>query len=224
NPEEIIEKFKSKFGAGILEAKIQTRTGGVSKTPYHFVWLTLDRPLLKDAVRFLASEWQYPHLSVVSGVDLGNIIELTYHFTVGWGVRFGEIPVSIRIDLPKSDLTVPTITDIIPGALITEREKQEMLGIRVEGIPDARRLFVPETFPEGVYPWRKDETGVKPEHVKKLWESGRPPAPTGQGVVVNVEKAAAPAKKENAGGEPKAEQAKSQVANSRVSEDCRRGE
>ncbi len=203
NPEEIIEKFKTKFGAGILEAKIQTRTGGVSKTPYHFVWLTLDRPLLKDAVRFLASEWQYPHLSVVSGVDLGSIIELTYHFTVGWGVRFGEIPVSIRIDLPKSDLTVPTITDIIPGALITEREKQEMLGIRVEGIPDARRLFVPETFPEGVYPWRKDETGVKPEHVKKLWEVGRPKASdqcsvvSGQGAVVNVQKAdAAAAKKE----------------------------
>ncbi|MDD5502230.1 MAG: NADH-quinone oxidoreductase subunit C [Candidatus Thermoplasmatota archaeon] len=202
NPEEIVEKFKSKFGAGVLDAKVQTKSGGVSKTQYHFVWMTLERPLLKDAVRFLASEWQ-PHLSVISGVDLGNILELTYHFTVGWGVRLGEIPVSIRIDLPKDDLTVPTITDIIPGALITEREKQEMLGIKVIGIPDARRLFVPETFPEGVYPWRKDATGVQPEHVKKLWEVGRLKlTPTGQGVAVNVEKAAAPsapAKKENAG-------------------------
>lgn len=188
NPEEIIEKFKSKFGAGVLDAKVQTKSGGVSKTQYHFVWMTIERPLLKDAVSFFASWEQYPHLSVISGVDLGNVIELTYHFTVGWGVRGGEIPVSIRIDLPKNDLTVPTITDIIPGALITEREKQEMLGIKVEGIPDARRLFVPETFPEGVYPWRKDETGVQPEHVKKLWESGRPkPAPTGQGVAVSVE-------------------------------------
>lgn len=63
------------------------------------------------------------------------------------------------VQIPKSDPKVPTITDMIPGALFTERETQEMMGVVVENIPDQRRLFLPDDFPIGVYPWRKDETG-----------------------------------------------------------------
>ncbi|MDG6221205.1 MAG: NADH-quinone oxidoreductase subunit C, partial [Candidatus Thermoplasmatota archaeon] len=54
-----------------------------------------------------------------------------------------------------------TISHIVPGAVITEREKQEFLGITIDGIPDPRRLFLTENLPEGLYPWRKDETGVE---------------------------------------------------------------
>ena len=36
-----------------------------------------------------------------------------------------------------------------------------MLGVVVEGIPDGRRLFLPEDFPKGVYPWRRDEKDLK---------------------------------------------------------------
>jgi membrane-bound hydrogenase subunit beta len=72
----------------------------------------------------------------------------------------------IRVTLPKTDLTIPTITDVIPGAIFSEREVQEMMGITVTGIPDDRRLFIPEDFPKGVYPWRRDETG--PEKMLKV--------------------------------------------------------
>jgi membrane-bound hydrogenase subunit beta len=68
----------------------------------------------------------------------------------------------------------------MPGATFTEREKQEMLGIEVVGIPDPRRLFLPDDFPEGVYPWRKDEKGIPDSMIKNLWEVKRPrdrPAP-----------------------------------------------
>ena len=40
-----------------------------------------------------------------------------------------------------------------------------MLGVKIIGIPDSRRLFLPDDFPEGVYPWRRDETG--PEKMYK---------------------------------------------------------
>jgi membrane-bound hydrogenase subunit beta len=69
---------------------------------------------------------------------------------------------------------------MIPGALFSEREKQEFFGITVKDIPDGRRLFLPEDFPQGVYPWRKDETGIPPEMIRNLWEVDRPsdrPAP-----------------------------------------------
>jgi membrane-bound hydrogenase subunit beta len=123
---------------------------------------------------------RFPHLAVIAGNDLGTEIELLYIFSVFYGTKFGEYMVTIGITLPKSDLTVPTITDLIPGALISEREKQEFFGITVTGIPDDRRLFLPDEFPRGVYPWRKDETGIVPELVKDLWAIDRPvnrPAP-----------------------------------------------
>ena len=46
------------------------------------------------------------------------------------------------------------------------RENQEFLGIIFEGIPDPRRLFLPDDFPEGIYPLRLDEKGITPEMVK----------------------------------------------------------
>ena len=79
-------------------------------------------------------------------------------------IRFGgeqgkAIALVLRVTLAKTDLTIPTITDIVPGAIFSERETQEMMGVIVEGIPDDRRLFIPEDFPDGVYPWRRDDTG-----------------------------------------------------------------
>ena len=102
---------------------------------------------------------QFPHLSVVSGNDLGETIELIYHFTLNSGERFKEVNLNISVELPRSKPEIETICDLIPGALVTEREKQEFLGVKIVGIPDSRRLFLPEDFPEGVYPWRRDETG-----------------------------------------------------------------
>jgi membrane-bound hydrogenase subunit beta len=64
--------------------------------------------------------------------------------------------------------------------VFSEREKQEFLGVRVIDIPDGRRLFLPDDFPEGIYPWRKDETGVPEGMINELWRSKRPvdrPAP-----------------------------------------------
>ena len=67
----------------------------------------------------------------------------------------------LSVELPKSNPTIETVCDLIPGALVTEREKQEFLGVKIKGIPDSRRLFLPDDIPEGVYPWRRDETGAE---------------------------------------------------------------
>ena len=92
---------------------------------------------------------------------MGETIDLVYHFSVGYGERGNEISLNVTIPLPKSDPTIDTITDIIPGALIAEQEKQEMLGIIVKDIPKNERLFIPNDFPEETYPWRKDNKGPK---------------------------------------------------------------
>lgn len=172
-PQQVIDRFREKFGSGLLEGKTTERGEGTRKVKAYNIWLRVDRDLFRPAVQELIGI-QYPHLAVIAGNDLGSEIELLYIFSVFYGRKFGEYMVTIGVRLPKSDLSIPTIADLIPGAVFSEREKQEFFGVSVTGIPDGRRLFLPEDFPQGVYPWRKDETGITPEMVKNLWEVDRP--------------------------------------------------
>jgi len=45
---------------------------------------------------------------------------------------------------------------VIPGSILYERELQDLMGFRVKDHPDPRRFNLPEDWPEGVYPLRKD--------------------------------------------------------------------
>jgi len=178
-PHQVIDLYRTKFGEGLLDARVTERGEGTKKTMSYNIWLRVRRDLLRPAIQHLIGI-RFPHLAVIAGNDLGEEIELLYIFSVFYGEKFGEYMVTIGVALPKSDLTVPTITDLIPGALFSEREKQEFFGVSVTDIPDGRRLFLPEDFPQGVYPWRKDETGITPDMIKDLWAIDRPtdrPAP-----------------------------------------------
>ena len=168
--DEVVEIFRERLGDAIKEIKIKEgKAGAKHNRIYHDLYIRLDRKALRQAVRLLDELQKYPHLTVISGVDLGEEIELLYHFNLYYTHRHKEIMTTICVGLPKSDPKVDTITDIVPGAIWQEREKMEMLGIEVVNIPDSRRLLLPEDFPEGVYPWRRDEKGA--DHLtKKLWE------------------------------------------------------
>lgn len=166
-PEEIVTEFKNKFSDKILEERIFKRAVGKEKKEFSQVWMKIKKDSLKDMVKHLF-EFDCPHLAIISGNDFSDKIELVYHFSIYYAERLSEISLNFSLDVPKENLKVPTITDLIPGALTTEREKQEMLGIEFEGIPDSRRLFLSKEFPsEGVYPWRKDNLSPK-AYIKKL--------------------------------------------------------
>ena len=186
SPPQIAEVLQAAAGAGFVSARCTEWAEGVKGRKSKQVWLKIARESLIPTLQRLV-EIHYPHVSVIACADVGAQVELMYHFHVYWGIPHEEVLVTLTVSLDKADLKVPTITGIIPGALTSEREKQEMLGIEVVDIPDSRRLFLPEDFPAGVYPWRKDETGIPPDMIKDLWATGRenlkfednppPPAP-----------------------------------------------
>lgn len=57
---------------------------------------------------------------------------------------------------PEGELTYPSITKIIPGAVWYEREINDMFGIVPQGHPDLRPLVLHESFPRAYYPLRKN--------------------------------------------------------------------
>ena len=160
-PEEIINQFKEKFGDNIKEARLEKHPTGPKKKELLDIWFIIDRSIFKEAVKYLTNFEKYPHIAVASGYDAGDTINLNYHFSIYYGGDRGqEITINFVVPLPKTDPVIETITDIIPGALITEQEKQEMLGVKVVGIPKDTRVFTSDDLPEGKYPWRRDQTGV----------------------------------------------------------------
>jgi Ni,Fe-hydrogenase III component G len=97
------------------------------------------------------SNWGY--LAAVTGLDLGvesGELEVLYHFCAGAAV------VGLRVKVDRRTAVIPTICPIIPSASFFERELIEMFGITVAGTPSTDHLFLPDNWPAGVYPLRKD--------------------------------------------------------------------
>jgi len=171
-PEEIIELFKEKFNDSVTDSKIEIKTTGLKKNSYSIIWIQIQSKNFKEAVKLLCTI-QFPHFAIISDNDTGEEIKLTYHFSIYYGDRFKEISLNLTTNLPKSNLKIPTITDLIPGAQTAEREIKEMLGVTIEDLPDLSNVFLPQDFPKDVYPLRKDEKGAakmvsKEEEVKKV--------------------------------------------------------
>ncbi len=160
-PDEIVELFKERLDKNaVMDSRIETKTAGIKKNAYNVIWLQLNPQNLKEGVRLLYAI-QFPHFAIISGNDLGKEIELIYHFSLYYGVRFKEISINLSTRLSKDNLKIPTITDLIPGAQTAEREIKEMFGVTIEGLPDLPNIFLPQDFPQGIFPLRKDEKGVK---------------------------------------------------------------
>ncbi len=169
NVEELTKRIEERF---TCELKVQSPACGKKKIRRHEVFVRIRREDFRRFVQFLFEIQDYPHFSVISATDLGEEIELLYHFTIDYGKRNEEKVVTICVSLPKSDLRIETITDLIPGALISEREIHEMLGVEFIGLKDTRHFFLDENWPEGKYPWRRDETFPE-DMLNRLYETWR---------------------------------------------------
>jgi membrane-bound hydrogenase subunit beta len=171
-PEAILQALSTKLGEEMTALRTVEYRHGSGSRPILDLWVEVPLARLHDAIEALCSAGS-AHVTVISGDDLGDRIALNYHLNLGWGELNGEIAVAVRTYVPADDLRIPTITDLIPGALTAEREKHEFYGIVVDGIPDDRNLFLPEDMT--IHPWRKDEESMKRTEpmVKRLvkWET-----------------------------------------------------
>lgn len=96
---------------------------------------------------------QSGYLAAITGVDNGpeaGDMEVLYHFCEGASVT------TLRVGLPRDTPIIPSICSVLPAASVHERELMEMFGVDVVGTPNRDHLFLPDDWPENVYPLRKD--------------------------------------------------------------------
>jgi NADH-quinone oxidoreductase subunit D len=114
------------------------------------IFIRVDKEVHREALKILLDEDESAGISAITGVDLGETIELMYH------VRTHGVIFTIRTELPKGDARIKSITDLIPGANFHERETADLLGVTFEGHPNQKRLILPDSWPKGLFPLRKD--------------------------------------------------------------------
>lgn len=90
--------------------------------------------------------------NIASGLDARRHMEILYHFTL----EEINLVISLRVKLDKSKLEVDSLAPVFEGANWIEREIHEILGINFKGHPDLRKLLLPDDWPQGVYPLRRD--------------------------------------------------------------------
>jgi Ni,Fe-hydrogenase III component G len=143
NREESIQKFLvTKFP--FLEGKTRLQRA-------RRVYADVDYSDFRQVLEYAVKELDFVFLCTMTGLDEGENFSLIYHLT-----RQDGVILSISTRIPKNKPVLKTITDIFKGCEIYEREVVDLLGIQVEGLPPGKRYPLPDDWPEGQYPLRKD--------------------------------------------------------------------
>jgi membrane-bound hydrogenase subunit beta len=90
-------------------------------------------------------------LDTITGLDEGATLGFIYHLAQEKG-----IVLNLHISAPKEKPVIKTITPTFPAADAYERELVDLLGAQVEGLPEGNRYPLPDDWPAGQYPLRKD--------------------------------------------------------------------
>lgn len=142
----MIREFEEKFGS-TLEKKVIAK----NKVLYTLMVRREDFP---DIINYILSR-PNTRLFTMVGMDERNTEEsfsVTYWF-LDW--KDQEV-IGVRLYVPEDEPYFPSVGAFHKGAIWFEREVQDLLGLRAEGLPDPRRLILPDDWPEGVYPLRED--------------------------------------------------------------------
>jgi NADH:ubiquinone oxidoreductase subunit C len=122
---------------------------GVSTPRKERVFATLSSIKFRDGLQQLIDRG-FNRLITITGNDIGKHIELIYHL-----VREDTV-ISIKTLVGKETAKHPTISDLLPAAILYEQEVHELFGVYFQGHPDLALLLLPDNWPPNVYPLRKD--------------------------------------------------------------------
>jgi Ni,Fe-hydrogenase III large subunit/Ni,Fe-hydrogenase III component G len=154
-----LNQLKEKFGSQILRADFPN-----DRRLYVYV----DPAALKAVCRYVFRDLDARYVISVGADDRpysGNF--MVYH---DFAFDKDKILSSIIVQLPADNPKVDSISDIVPGANWAEREIRDMFGIEPVGHPYPKRLILPDGWPDGLHPLRKD---MDWNHVPKEYDEDR---------------------------------------------------
>ena len=140
--EEVLGDLRKKFKDDIVEILDER-----SKK----VYIEIKQESLVKVASYIFKDLK-ARFNTASGVDMRNHMEILYHFLI----EDINLLISLRVKLQKPKLEIDSLVPVFEGANWIEREMHEILGINFKGHPDLKRLLLPDDWPDGVYPLRRD--------------------------------------------------------------------
>ncbi len=144
----VLEKLKERFpGLDTAQAVKSTRR----------IYLSVPEDIFMDVMAFAAKDLVFDHLLTITGLDTGECFEFIYHVSNPDGILL-----NLKRKAKREDpVVIPSVLPIFQGATFYEREVEGMLGVKVDGLPEGRQYPLPDNWPQGQYPLRKDWTPPK---------------------------------------------------------------
>jgi ech hydrogenase subunit E len=155
----------------------------------HSFTMELSAEHLLPVARALADHsWGY--LSAITGLDLTQEKESATEqaaaqpgagslgeprFAVLYHVCNGATVLTLKVKAAGEHPTVPSISTVMPSAILQERELAEVFGMHITNIPAKGRLLLSEDWPENLFPLRKRNS---PEFIREKIAAPPPAPPT----------------------------------------------
>ncbi|MCU0641328.1 MAG: NADH-quinone oxidoreductase subunit C [Candidatus Margulisbacteria bacterium] len=133
-----------------LEERFVYLNGGIREQGERRLWTEVSYDLFFEVLDFAVRELGFNALCTITGLDEGEYLAFIYHLSQG------GIVLNLKTRVVKDKENLRTVTGYFPGAAIYEREVTDLLGVKVEGLPSGVRYPLPDDWPTGQYPLRKD--------------------------------------------------------------------
>jgi len=140
--EDIQNKLLSKFS--FLEGRIKVKRA-------RRIFADVDLNNFRSVFDYIVKDANFNIMCMITGLDEGENLSFIYHLA-----NFDGIIFDLKTYAPKGNPVLKTITDAFPGAGLYERELVDLLGAKVEGLSIDNRYPLPDGWPDGQYPLRKD--------------------------------------------------------------------
>lgn len=122
----------------------------------------------EQVIHFVHDKMDFYKANHVVGTDEGENLGFIYLLS-----NRDSIILALKEKAPKSDPRINTMTDIYPSLILHERELVDLFGAVVVGLPEGPNYPLPDGWPEGSYPLRKE---WNPRYFNKDTMTYNPPA------------------------------------------------
>lgn len=125
------------------------------------IFIDVPEDVFSDVIRYSCVELKFVQLCTITGLDAGENFQFIYHLANDEGILL-----NLKRNIPKDHAVITSVLERYNGAMFYERELEDLLGVKVEGMPEGKHYPLPENWPEGQYPQRKDWNPDSLSHIK----------------------------------------------------------
>jgi Ni,Fe-hydrogenase III large subunit/Ni,Fe-hydrogenase III component G len=143
---EKLNLLKERFGSRIERADI---------TADARLFLTIEPAAVRDICQYLFRDLNARYVVSIGADDRPHSDTFFVAHTFAFDAE--HLLCSILVHLPKEDPSIISIASAVPGAAWAEREFRDLVGIDPIGHPNPKRLVLPDGWPDGAHPLRKDQ-------------------------------------------------------------------